>query len=456
MSQVLATAAQFKGLQGTQSRSGQWLGLIAGLCIAWFILTPSIILRVDLPQTTYSDLPIRLMTIGMLVWRRSRTQLRAFWWFDAWLAVLVLLPFASTLYASVMLERNIGQKDILVTLSPFITPVCIYLVVSEVRLRPQFRSTWAVAPLIALLLGSCFLGILQSRDWLHARSITETVFHYKQMILSMYGPSAQDQARGIFNHANAFALSMSVLVALTVPFLRHRKWVFFICLIFAAIGVVASQSRNGVITFAFLVGTMPWLLLLQNRRQQALRFGGMAFAIGLVGLVLLVSFGSARFRAIADKNASKSTELSKQKESLNYRGERLKLAMKVTANTPLLGVGPAGRMYSPRQIVENPLSLRGVLNSQYGLSTFQFGVVGLISFVGLIIGLILSVRNNTLSYERISLGCFGLIALVGGVGENVLLQREFLGPLCLVAGILVPRYNQTKPFETVQAIGDEE
>ncbi len=450
----IAIPATWAVRQSAQSRVGLYLGLVAGLCVAWYLLMPSVILRVDIPHTSYADLPIRLMALSLLVWRRSRVFLRSFWWFDMWLAIIILLPFASMLYATQTLQRNISQRDLLITLAPFISPVCIYLVFSEVRLRPGFKSTWAVAPIIALLLASCVLGLLQSRDLLGARHITEVIFNYKKIVISMFGPSAPDQARGIFNHANAFALSMSALVALAVPFLKTRKWVFILCLVMGTLGVVASQSRNGTFTFALVVGTLPWMLLLQGRKTDAVRYGLGAAAVGLVGVILLVSFGSARFRAIADRQASRSTELSRQRESLDYRAERVQIALRTAANSPLLGVGPAGSMYSPRMIVQNPLSLKGVLNSQYGLSAFQFGLAGVSAFVGLIVLLLMSVRSKTLSLERVSLGAFAVIALLAGVGENVLLQREFIGSLCLMAGIMVPRYDPGRPLETMQAADD--
>lgn len=191
--------------------------------------------------------------------------------------------------------------------------------------------------------------------------------------------------KGSFGDSNYYSIAAVVVMPMCISLLNraksYKRFLIIGCISAIAGGVLVGQSRGGIIGMVIL-GFLYWL----NSKK---KIRGIALSLLLCGIA--AAFVPANFWDRLSKNkVSESTDLSGDDLSNKRRVELPRAGFLMYKANPIFGVGPGN--YKENSAVHNPilwdLQGPGVAHNTFLEVLGETGTVGMILFIGILLGLI--------------------------------------------------------------------
>ncbi|MEM7115107.1 MAG: O-antigen ligase family protein, partial [Chloroflexota bacterium] len=302
---------------------------------------------------------------------------------------LLLLVWSLTFLLSVLVTA-----DPLLTLSKttnLLLGIAVWRFLAR-HVQTKQQATWAIWGFLILGAALTFVGLLGT-NWLSkVPLIRNVVQQFGQQLIVL--PEAD--ASGV--HTNQLAATIILFWPLLISLFFGKRWVRWstivwigtgLTAVFATLVLIFTQSRSSWIGAICSLGLMLllWERSLANaqRRRRMLRWGLAIFATAIIAIVTIIGPSTIQTWWIEPPADSAIGSLS----SLNLRQELWPWAITAVYDFPFTGVG----LGSFRQVVLRlyPFNAATGINFSHAHNIFlqvalDFGVIGLISYVGLLIG----------------------------------------------------------------------
>jgi putative inorganic carbon (hco3(-)) transporter len=229
---------------------------------------------------------------------------------------------------------------------------------------------------------------------------------------------------------NDFAFYLIAALPLALALRRRARWpwTYDVALAVLLLAIAGTVSRGA------LVGIAAMVAFAVATRQVRLRVALATAASAAVGVALVVTFLPNR----VDASFHAKSQVAAQ--NANDRLQRWEIAAEMTADHPVLGLGPAGFRLNYNRYVDNqpldPLHFLDVSHDTYLEVSSELGLLGLGAFLCLLTGGFLGARRYWLSpAPDATFGRAICTATVGVVAAAVFLTEQYFLPLWLLAAL---------------------
>jgi len=247
----------------------------------------------------------------------------------------------------------------------------------------------------------------------------------------------------------AFYLIAALPLALALRQWARWRWPYDVAVVVLLLATAGTVSRGALVAVATMAAFAA--VTRQVRPRAALA----AIAIAAVGFVLVITLLPAR----VDGSYFAKNQVAAQ--NVDARLQRWTVAAEMTADNPVLGLGPAGFRINYNRYVDNqpldPLHFLGVSHDTYLEVSSELGLLGLGAFLCLLISGYLGARRCWLGGgPDAALGRAVCTATLGVAAAAIFLTEQYFLPLWLLAALgaaLDPRPDV--PPHTESAAADD-
>lgn len=390
------------------------------------------ILKFNLPFTPANSIPIRLIVVWLLVDRTGRTgRLRATTWDYLILGFVIITGVGCVFTATSAPGVPVTFEDFRRFVGLFLNSYLYYLVAKEGLNRRGFRPDIVVNWLIFGIGWSALVGILQTLNLLHARQWS--MIYANSLLTTAREMSSGDEgssfATGTATWWTSMALEMLVGFALVFgPTFRRKPlwWEWGLGMMFMG-AFIATQSRGGLLALGgCAIGTLLWYLY--HRRYFVATVIGAVFGVAVAIWVLAVF--ALKIEKFTISLQGEKVQGSAYLQSVTGRFQQQKELVNIGLKQPFFGTGPNFALLAGPSAgfsIWSPYSHTGPVDTMYGYTFAQFGVVGL-AFLVCIQGYLIGFMRRATAYRPYAFAAFfvGVAFTVHGLAEFLLYSRAYI------------------------------
>jgi O-antigen ligase len=241
--------------------------------------------------------------------------------------------------------------------------------------------------------------------------------------------SGESRAAGPISDPNdfAFALLPALPLALAVPQTRRTRLLAGCAALIIVAATAATYSRGALVG---AIAMLAYALYSRTIRARAAVFALVALAA--VGVIVAVAFGPRIAASISAKS-------SVAQQNVDERLLRWRVAAQMTADNPVLGLGPAGfRENFDRYVdynVPDPTHQLDVAHEMYLETSAEIGLPGLVAFVAMMAFGFTAARRARGPSRTGALAAGLGVATVGTAVAAIFLTEQYYLPIWLLAAL---------------------
>lgn len=425
---------------------GYWLSHLIGICFVIPFLFERII-QGELFFTRFVDFPIRLLAVWLIldrVGRRGRIHVSTWDYIHMGFAGMYGMAL---IYADLYMQRDSGLNNYLSWLSTSLSPYFYFLITREGTLRRGFRPYVVVQWMLATLLFSCVVAMVQALNIGNLRNRIDDLMNQRQAEMKMEGPSQPWQARGLFLHANNMAIMLIMGLALLFSAGYYKRYGIFeyICGVAFVGTLFATYSRTGIASAVVLLLGVIGLLFFQKKYRIAFTslFALIALMFAFVSAVFI--FDIKRYQIFVKGEGVVRKETDRGMYGWYARKEALSKAIALGSKYPFTGVKIATSAINEQNIIQrSSYTFEGLLLNVYGYAFVSYGLIGLLYLFGAIYALIvpnLKLIRTRYAFSTGAIFC-GLAIVVTGMSENTLFTLGHMTVVNIIMAFAVQKVRR--------------
>lgn len=243
-------------------------------------------------------------------------------------------------------------------------------------------------------------------------------------------------------HPNKQAASLALfVVAATVLWLEHRRWLLFLAVCFAAGMLVLTGSRGGVLTCGAGLAVIVWLHLQEKARLRLALAGGILLGITITTFAVVPSLNESLLEIARMGRAEAGADPSKLTGRLPIWAEVISYIQK----RPILGYGYSG-FWTNERIYRLSYIHGWEFSNAHSSYLDSLLSVGLVGFSLGAIALVLAIVRAVKCYAVAPTSGFSFLVAVVVMGlVNSLTESIFYGdgyePLCVMIALGLIAYH---------------
>lgn len=381
------------------------------------LFLPDVSLGGGIPSLQAIDFLLPFAAI-LLFLRRKEIQFNRYY--------LLLAIFSIYILITIVINGNTGvlnQYFETYKILKFGLLIAYFSLIPIAGIKPWIKPTFVVLVLFNLIHFFDLFGFNSILQYQYAGDLNIQYFGKNTL-----GMPACKRMVGFMSNPNNNAL---LFLFFAIHFMKEKlsKW-DFLWLTLALVMAFMCQSKTSILVVAGVIILAFAFKLLHFQLNTVLTYAGIIGGSFLFAMALCTNFFEypAYSSALLDGRSMHTYSVMGRLEAWRFLGEMI-------IQKPIFGYGPDKNFFYENHIYSE---------NEYILYTWRYGFIGLLLFLGILIGPFVIIRKRLREVPHLKLALFTCLMLIAGLTNNPFTERHLAVLFAFVIGITFFHFYQSK------------